>query len=182
VAQLIRSAKMKPALSLVLLLLVAGCASVGDSPKGTLQPFGAFFSSGSSGPLFILNLRSDSTFVLSAHGYGNAIPQAVEGRWSVEKDRVTLHPTPPMIGGPLMISRADSSTALVNAQIRFQQFESAGARSASVRGLRVEASGLLGHGEAIFPSPGCTQNQAPEPTRPRSGLAFSGFAEAVWLS
>jgi len=51
-----------------------------------------------------------------------------------------------------------------------------------VRGLRVEASRLLRHGEAILPSPGCTQNQAPEPTRPRSGLALSTFAGAAWLS
>ena len=51
-----------------------------------------------------------------------------------------------------------------------------------VRGLRVEASRLLRHGEAICLSPGGTQNQAPEPTRPRSRLALSTFAEAAWLS
>jgi len=51
-----------------------------------------------------------------------------------------------------------------------------------VRGLRVEASRLLRHGEAIFPSPGGIQNKAPEPTRPLTGLALSSFAGAAWLS
>jgi len=51
-----------------------------------------------------------------------------------------------------------------------------------VRGLRVEASGLMDRGEIIVPSPGGTLNQAPEPTRPRSGLALSTFVGAAWLS
>jgi len=109
---------MKIALFILLILALAGCLTFQvPSLVGT-------YSSSGSGTLFLLRVKSDHSYVLSAHGYGAPIPPPVEGRWVSMSGSVTFQPVPSLVGGPLKVAGVGSSLSLQNEHIRFVQISS----------------------------------------------------------